>query len=341
MSSLDPTNPYAEVHADPQGEGDGRPTAIQIINDEGLINRLEGKIILVTGTTSGIGIETVRALHLTGADVYMQARDHAKAEKVRSEILATSEGKGKLEIVLMDLTSLESVRAGAKEFLAKSQKLNVLLNNAGIRNTPEDRTVDGFETQFAVNHLAHFLLFQLLRPTLLSSSTPSFNSRVINVTSGAHRGSAINLDNLNLEGIYTPRLGYQHSKTANILMTNRIESLYGPVGIHGLSVHPGCIITGLQRHEFHSEEERNAFLSSNPQLKKVLKTTAQGAATQVWAAVGKVWEGKGGVYLEECRKGHESEEPDLVNGGYKAYVFDDEAARKLWDISCKMVGVSE
>ncbi len=192
-----------------------------------------------------------------------------------------------------------------------------------------------------MNHLAHFLLFQLLRPTLLSSSTPSFNSRVINVTSGAHRGSAIKLDNLNLEGIYNPRLAYQHSKTANILMANRIESLYGPAGVHGLSVHPGCIITGLQRHELRSEEERNAFLNSNPQLKQVLKTTTQGAATQVWAAVGKVWEGEGEVYLEECRKGHEIEEPDLVYGGYKPYAFDAVAGRNLWDISCKMVGVSE
>ncbi|KAI0909104.1 putative short-chain dehydrogenase [Ustulina deusta] len=298
MAPADPANPYAEVHANPQGEGDGRPTAIQIINDEGLVNLLGGKTMLVTGSTSGIGIGTVSALHLTGVDVYMQARDYTKAEKVRGEILATSEGKGKLEIVLMDLTSLD-------------QKLNVLINNAGVRNTPEGRTVDGFETQFGVNHLAHFLLLQLLRPTLLSSSTPSFNSRVIN-----------------------------HSKTANILMANRIESLYGPAGVHGLSVHPGCIITGLQRHELRSEEERNAFLNSNPQLKQVLKTTTQGAATQVWAAVGKVWEGEGGVYLEECRKGHEREEPDLVNGGYRAYAFDTVAGRNLWDISCKMVGVS-
>ncbi len=109
MAPPDPTNPYAEVHANPQGEGDGRPTAIQIINDEGLVNLLGGKTMLVTGSTSGIGIGTVSALHLTGVDVYMQARDYTKAEKVRGEILATSEGKGKLEIVLMDLTSLESV----------------------------------------------------------------------------------------------------------------------------------------------------------------------------------------------------------------------------------------
>ncbi|KAI3319688.1 putative short-chain dehydrogenase [Xylariaceae sp. AK1471] len=341
MSSQDPTNPYAEAHANPQGCGDARPTSIQIVKDEGLVNGMIGKIILVTGSTSGIGIDTVRALHLTGADVYMQARDMKKAEDVRRDILGTSEGKGKLEIVLMDLNSLESVREGAKDFLAKSQKLNVLVNNAGVRNTPGTRTVDGFETQFGVNHLAHFLLFQLLLPTLLSSSTPSFNSRVINVTSGSHKGSRINFDNPNFEGVYNPRTSYSHSKTANILMANQTERLYGALGVHGLSVHPGCISTNLQRYDLPTQKEKDDYLRGNPVLQKVLKSTSQGAATQVWAAIAKVWEGKGGVYLEDCRKGHQCEDPDIVNGGYKAYIFDEEAEGKLWDMSCLMVGINK
>ncbi|KAI1741293.1 putative short-chain dehydrogenase [Xylaria scruposa] len=341
MASSCPTNPYAEAHADPKGSGDIRPTSVQIIHDEGLVNAMVGKVMLVTGSTSGIGIDTVRALHLTGADVYMQARDLKKAETVRDDILNTSEGKGKLDIVLMDFESLKSIREGVKTFLSKTQKLNVLINNAGVRNTPESRTKDGFETQFGVNHLAHFLLFQLLQPTLLASATPAFNSRVINVTSGAHRGSKINFDNPNLEGVYNPRLAYSQSKTANILMANQIERLYGPLGIHGLSVHPGCIITNLQRHDLRTPQERDEFLRGNPVLQKVLKNTAQGAATQVWAAVAKVWEGRGAVYLEECRQGHESDEPDLLNGGYKAFVFDKEAEEKLWDVSCQLVGTTE
>ncbi|KAI0860540.1 putative short-chain dehydrogenase [Xylaria cubensis] len=341
MSSSCSTNPYAEAHADPKGAGDIRPTSVQIIHDEGLVNAMVGKVILVTGSTSGIGVDTVRALHLTGADVYMQARDLKKAEAVRDDILTTSEGKGKLEIVLMDFESFKSIREGVKTFLSKTQKLNVLINNAGVRNTPEGQTIDGFETQFGVNHLAHFLLFQLLQPTLLASSTPSFNSRVINVSSGAHKGSKINFDNPNLKGIYNPRLAYSQSKTANILMANQIERLYGPLGIHGLSVHPGCIVTNLQKHDLRTPEERDNYLRSNPVLQKVLKNTAQGAATQVWAAVSKVWEGQGAVYLEECRKGHESDEPDLLNGGYKAFVFDKEAEEKLWDMSCQLVATTE
>ncbi|KAI0426078.1 putative short-chain dehydrogenase [Xylaria sp. FL1042] len=340
MSSFLSTNPYALAHADPKGSGDIRPTAYQIIHDEGLVNGMVGKVMLVTGSTSGIGVDTVRALHLTGADVYMQARDLEKAQALKDDILKTSEGKGKLDIVVMDLTSFKSIREGVRDFLTKTQKVNVLINNAGVRNTPEGRTDDGFETQFGVNHLAHFLLFQLLQPTLLASSTPSFNSRVVNVTSGSHRRSKINFDNPNLEGVYHPRLAYSQSKTANILMANQIERLYGPQGVHGLSVHPGCIITNLQKHDLPTQEERDNFIRSNPVLQKVLKSTAQGAATQVWAAVAKVWEGQGAVYLEDCRKGHESEEPDLLNGGYKAFVFDREAEENLWDLSCRLVGIN-
>jgi NAD(P)-dependent dehydrogenase (short-subunit alcohol dehydrogenase family) len=172
----------------------------------------------------------------------------------------------------------------------------------------------------------------------------------VNVTSGSHRRTNIVFDNPNLEGIYTPPLGYAQSKTANILMANEIERLYGGDSsinssnsglgtIHGLSVHPGCIITNLQQHQLRTPEEREAFLQSNPVLQKVLKSTAQGAATQVWAAVAKVWEGKGAVYLEDCRLGVEVEEPDMVTGGYKDYVFDIEGQKKLWDLSCSMVGI--
>lgn len=161
------------------------------------------------------------------------------------------------------------------------------------------------------------------------------------MTSGAHKGSKIDFDNPNLDGVYNPRLAYSQSKTANILMANQIERLYGPLGIHGLSVHPGCISTNLQKYDLPTLEEREKYIRSNPVLEKVLKTTAQGAATQVWAAVAKVWEGQGAVYLEECRKGHECDEPDLLNGGYKAFVFDKDAEEMLWNMSCRLVGTNE
>jgi len=337
MSSL--TNPYAEAHASPKSAGDARPTALQVIQDEDLINKMTDKVMIVTGSSSGIGVETSRALHATGAHIFMQVRDMKKGKAVMENILASSQGTGKLELLMMDLGSFESIRKGATDFLKRSDKLNVLVNNAGIRNPPEGTTVDGYETQFGTNHLGHFLLFQLLRPMLLSSSTPTFASRIINVTSGSHRDSPINFFNLNLKGIYTPRLGYAQSKTANILMANQMERLYGSKGLHGLSVHPGCIITGAQRHD--DPAVLKARLESDKTLMMVLKSTEQGAATTVWAAVAKVWEGKGARYLEDCREGVKEEMPDLVKGGYKSFCFDEEAERKLWDVSCEMVGVEK
>jgi NAD(P)-dependent dehydrogenase (short-subunit alcohol dehydrogenase family) len=130
-----PTNPYASAHAFPQGLNDARPTAIQVVKDLDLVNKMQGKVILVTGSSSGIGIETVRALHLTGADVYMQVRDMEKGENVKADILASNNGlsEGRLELVRIDLDSLESVREGVREFLDREHDggLNVLVNNAG------------------------------------------------------------------------------------------------------------------------------------------------------------------------------------------------------------------
>lgn len=328
--------PYATAHQNPQGEGDARPSAIQIIEDEGLVNKLTDKVMLVTGSSSGIGIETVRALHLTGAHIFMQVRDMKRGQEVLEEILSSSKGTGKLELLEMNLDSLKSIRAGAEEFLTKSKKLNVLVDNAGIRNPPEGRTVDGFEIQFGTNHLGHFLLFQLLKPTLLASSTPEFNSRVLNVSSGSHRRGPMHFDNLNLEGIYTPRLGYAQSKTANILMANEIERLYGKQGIHGLSISPGAIRSRAQRHD--DPKELEAIL---PSIKHILKDASQGAATTVWGAVAKILEGKGGMYLEDCAEAVENADQNMLSGGYAPFAFDQEAEKKLWDVSCEMVGVKE
>jgi short chain dehydrogenase len=126
-----PTNPYADAHLSPNGADDGRPTALQVIHDEGLVNKLVGKVMLVTGASSGIGIDTVAALHATGADIYMQIRDMKKGKEVMENILAYSEGTGNIDIIKMELDSFEPIRAGVEDFLKKSNKLNVLVKNAG------------------------------------------------------------------------------------------------------------------------------------------------------------------------------------------------------------------
>lgn len=128
--------PYSSLFENPQGPGDARPTALKVVEDEGRVNNMTDKVMLVTGCSSGIGIETARALHATGATLFMHVRDLKKGEAVVKDILATSPGKGKIELLRFDLDSLDSVRAGAAEFLKKSDKLNVLVNNAGNPHPP-------------------------------------------------------------------------------------------------------------------------------------------------------------------------------------------------------------
>ncbi|OLN92160.1 Retinol dehydrogenase 12-like protein 1 [Colletotrichum chlorophyti] len=330
--------PYTEQHKTFNGPGDARPTAIQIIEDQGLVGKWAGKVALVTGCSpGGIGPETARALHVAGADVYITVRDVAKGEEVARDIL--SDGKpGKVEVIKLDLGSLESVRQGAKEFLSKSDKLNVLINNAGVMACPRGKTAEGFETQFGTNHLGHFLLFNLLKPTLLASSTPAFNSRVVALSSLAHRDGVINFDDLNFDRTeYHDWSAYGQAKLANILFANELDRRYGAKGLHALSVHPGVIVSPLQRHRADFQE-----MMKSPAIAAFLKSTAQGAATSVWAATAKEWEGKGGRYLEDVSEA-EAVPPDAPQGspGYSKLAYDPPAEKRLWLESLKLVGLED
>ncbi|KAH7136123.1 hypothetical protein B0J11DRAFT_480402 [Dendryphion nanum] len=332
------TNRYASAHLAPKGPGDARPTALQIVQDEGLAGKLTGKVVLVTGGSSGIGIETIRAMTKTGATVFAAARDLNKAKDALKGI------DGKIELLELDLASLASVRAAAADFLKRSNgQLNILINNAGVMGIPNRTvTVDGFETQFGTNHLGHFLLFQLLKSALLSSATPELPSRVIALTSAVHKHSPVLVDDYNLEkeGAYNEFVAYGHSKTANIYMANAIERKYGAQGLHGLAVHPGLIATtGLGRHMDPNSWE-NAKID-NPHLEDVLKSPEQGAATSVYAAIGKEFEGVGGKFLEDVGEWDPAPEgaPPLRTGGWAPWAFDPEMEERVWNDSLKFVGL--
>ena len=299
-------------------------------------DNLPDQTILITGCSSGIGIETARALASTGARLFLTARDLTKGQTALSSILFP----GKIDLLHLDLNSLASVRTFATTFLtASNNKLNILINNAGVMVTPEGTTADGFETQFGTNHLAHFLLFQLLKPALLASATPSFSSRVVSVSSLGHRYFPPKMSNLMLTGEYDANHAYAHSKTANIWFANEIERRYGANHLHALSLHTGGIWTGLQ---VHVPAEHMAVWKAMPEVAQLMKSAEQGAATTVWAAVGKVWEGKGGRYLEDCqvskpaREGYTVAEP-----GYEAWAYDAEKEGRLWEMSCEWVGFEE
>ncbi|KAF2497702.1 NAD(P)-binding protein [Lophium mytilinum] len=328
-----PYTKYAEVHVNTKGPGDARPTADQIVQDEGLEGKLTGKVAFITGCSSGIGIDTARAMKATGARVFAAVRDVKKGEKALADILEP----GRCELITLDLDSLDSVRSCVADFLSRSSTLNILINNAGIMACPESKTADGFERQMGTNHLAHFLLFQLLKPTLLKSSTPEFNSRVVAVSSIAHRYSDMNFDNITLKGEYEEHRSYGQSKLANIWMANRIDRVYGSQGLHANSLNPGGIWTGLQQH---MPAEQLAVWKSTPSIEVFIKSTAQGAATTVWAAVAKCWEGKGGKYLDNCQiaepvvEGYSMEAP-----GYEKWAYDVEKEDRLWKWSLEVLGL--
>ncbi|KAJ9645986.1 hypothetical protein H2199_003029 [Coniosporium tulheliwenetii] len=315
-----PTAPYLAEHATLAGPGDARPTALRIIDDDDLRGALRDRVMLVTGATSGIGLETVRALAATGARVFMTARNKERGQEVRRDIVERLEG-------VIGRKARESRLWG--------------WSWAGVMACPESRTHDGFETQLGTNHLGHFLLFQLLKPLLLSSSSPTSASRVIMVSSRGHRNKSVQLDDLDFSASgYSPWAAYGQSKTANIWMANQIERAYGSRGIHALSLDPGGISTGLQKYMDSALIER---FSKDPEVIRFSKSTEQGAATTVWAAVGKVWEGRGGRYLEDCKESgpRKTGGTSAQDEGYAPWAFDEEGERRLWEISCRLVGVED
>jgi NAD(P)-dependent dehydrogenase (short-subunit alcohol dehydrogenase family) len=243
----------------------------------------------------------------------------------------------------MDNASFASIRAAAATILTKSNnRVNILVNNAGVMGIEDLKlTEDGHEMHFATNHLGHFLLFQLLKPALLASSTPDFHSRVVIVASSAHRAWNLNeSDNYNFQkGGYHYGLAYAHSKLAKIYMANELDRRYGHKGLHATSLHPGAINTDLSRHLGSELVEQ---IMSDEKILKILKTPEQGAATTVLAAVGKEWEDKGGKYLEDCEEAKRGEDDNEVFGvGYVRQTYDPKNEERLWKDSLKIVGMND
>ena len=332
--------PYTAAHANPQGAGDARPTALQIVRDEGVEGKLGGKVIVITGATSGIGLETARALSTTGATLFLTVRNVKIAETALAGIVDVDTAR--VSLVEMDNNSFASIRAAAATILKKSNnKVNILINNAGVMGVQGLKlTQDGQEVHFATNYLSQFLLFQLLKPALLASATRDFHSRVVNISSSAHRaGTLPESDNYNFEkGGYSHEVAYANSKLASTYLANEIDRRYSSKGLYATSLHPGGIGTNISRH---LGPEFVAFIMSNEAIVKMLKSSEQGAATTVIAAIGKEWEGKGGKYLEDCEEAQRGEDDGNTFGaGYVSQTFDQKNEERLWKDSLEMVGMS-
>ncbi|WP_439617824.1 SDR family NAD(P)-dependent oxidoreductase [Shinella sp.] len=302
---------------------------------------LKGKRFLVTGASSGIGLETARSLVSHGARVVAAVRDLAKAETATVAARdAASQGGGSLELIALDLASLQSVRASAAALLADGRPFDAIIANAGVMATPFGHTVDGFETQFGTNHLGHFDLINRIEPLLVDGG------RLVVLSSQAHRVADIDLDDPNFaQQAYDPFVAYGRSKTANALFAVEFDRRHRGRGVRAASVMPGNSLTDLPRN--FSQEELQGLLATVGKARAdaglapaELKEIAQAAATSVWAAVVADKDEIGGHYLEDCAITPINDTPNPFADGVRSYALDAERAKQLWAKSDELIGAA-
>lgn len=297
---------------------DAESTTDDILQD----TDLSGTRVLITGTSSGLGVETARSLVVRGAHVTGVVRDIAKAQAQLDQA-----GAHGVELYQADLASLASVRSFTDDYLAAGDRIDVLIANAGIMACPQATTQDGFELQFGTNHLGHFVLVNRLVP-LLSAGRPA---RIVILSSAAHRHSDVSLYDPNFEHTpYEEWKAYGRSKTANALFALELDRRLRDRNIRAAAVHPGVIETELMRHLTPETSKR----SGAGRMQR--KTVAQGAATSIWAGFAADAEHVGGKYCEDCAVSPVIDDP-TQRPGVMRYATDPQTARALWSRSEELV----
>ena len=307
-----------------------KSTGAEVIADR----HLAGKVALVTGGYSGIGLETVRALAKKGVRVIVPVRDRTKAGPALTGVV------GEVEMGDMDLGHLPSVRRFAEGLAASLPQLDLLINNAGIMACPETRVGPSWEAQFGTNHLGHLALTLGLMDLL----TRTEHARVVALSSTGHKISGIRWDDIHFRvAAYEKWQAYGQSKTANALFANALSRRLKASGGHAFAVHPGGIFTPLQRHLSTEEQVRLGWInedgSPSALAKAGFKTTEEGCSTTLWAATSPALAGKPGVYCEDCDIAAPTDpaSPFARFRGVEAHACDDEAAERLWAVSEKML----
>jgi NAD(P)-dependent dehydrogenase (short-subunit alcohol dehydrogenase family) len=302
---------------------------------------LEGKRVLVTGVSSGLGLETARALASHGAHVVGAVRDSAKAQDATEEVRkAAAAGGGKFELIEIDLGAMASVRAGADALHANNDFFDIVIANAGILATPFELTSDGFERQFATNYLGHFVLINRISGIIRDGG------RVVMLSTVGHQQSDVDLDDPNFERqVYDPFIASARSKTAVVQFAVEFDRRHKARGVRATAVHPGGIATGIARNMTPAELEKlfaeliSGLSSQGRELE--MKSVSQGAATTVWAAVVAPAEEIGGKYCEDCHVSKvlaDDEEVGVLAEGVRSYALDHANAKALWKKSEEMVG---
>jgi NAD(P)-dependent dehydrogenase (short-subunit alcohol dehydrogenase family) len=281
------------------------------------MGEMTGRVCVVTGASRGIGRATAEGLAQLGARVVMVCRRREDGEKVSREI--RTKGGAAPDIVTADLSSQASIRQAAAELKGRYSQLHVLINNAGVIPPRREVTVDGLEMQFAVNHLAYFLLTRLLLPELEAGAP----SRIINVSSGAHTHASIDFDDLQAEHGYQPKQVYSRSKLANVLFTYELSRRLRGTRVTANCLNPGVVATRMLA------DYTGVPIVGGALARTFGATPEQGADTSIHLAVSAEVERVTGRYFERKRERRSSPES-----------YDEAAARRLWEVSERLTGLS-
>lgn len=314
------------------GSGFGaRSTAAEVLS--GL--DLEGTTAIVTGGYSGLGLETTQALAGAGAQVVVPARRPEHARQVLAEAGAPAQRVG---VDVLDLADQDSVKAFAARFLESGRPLDILINNAAVMAAPETRVGPGWESQLATNHLGHFSLANLLWPALAAGG----GARVVALSSTGHKLSAIRFEDPQFGTGYDKWKAYGQAKTANSLFAVQLDRLGRGSGVRAFAVHPGGIMTELQRHLPREEMMAAGWIDSGGKVDPRFKSPAQGAATATWAATSPQLAGMGGVYCEDCDIAEPTDpgSPMARFAGVDPHAVDPADAAKLWTLSAALTGIN-
>ncbi|MER7440920.1 SDR family NAD(P)-dependent oxidoreductase [Micromonospora avicenniae] len=297
---------------------DARSTAAEVVSGVDL----SGRRAVVTGAAGGIGVETARALARAGAEVTIAVRNIEAGQRVADELAA---GAGRVTAASLDLADLDSVRAFVRGWQGP---LHILINNAGVMAPPLTRTRQGWELQFATNHLGHFALATGLHDALATAG----DARVVALSSRGHLTAPVDFDDINFERRpYDPWVAYGQSKTANVLFAVEADRRWAGEGIRANAVHPGAILDSNLTRYMSQEDVEAAALSGEE-----FKSPEQGAATSVLVATWPGLAGVGGRYFEDCDEA--SLNQPGTNRGVAAYALDPEAAEQLWRASLDLLG---
>ncbi|MEV5570391.1 SDR family NAD(P)-dependent oxidoreductase [Spirillospora sp. NPDC052269] len=282
---------------------------------------LTGKTALVTGGYSGLGLAGAQALVEAGARVIVPARRPDTAREALRDV-------PRADVHELDLADLKSVRGFSDHLLEDGRTLDIVITNAGIMACPETRVGPGWEAHFATNHLGHFALVNCLRP-LFGDAT-----RVVSVASSGHFLSGIRWSDLHFDGGYDGWLAYAQSKTANALFAVQLNTL----GVRAFAVHPGSILTPLQRHVPREDQIAQGWMSEDGTPAEGFKSPEQGAATAIWAATSPLLDGLGGLYAQDCDIAEPATSNDMLVGGVMPWAVDADDAARLWEISADLTG---